>query len=80
MSQLSGIKIGFALALLFATLPALGDGHDACQGCHDADEFSGMSAEAIAAAVKDISIRSHKRFKDLSDETIAAIAGAFADG
>lgn len=45
----------------------------ACMGCHDNDEFAGMSAGDIAAAAKDASIPPHKRFAELSDADLQAI-------
>jgi cytochrome c551/c552 len=75
------LKSLIATAALCAMTPAFGGGHDACLGCHEPDaEFKGMSADSIAAAIKDAGIRPHKKFSGLSDEEIQAIANALAAG
>jgi hypothetical protein len=72
-----------SLAILTATTSlgstAFAADSSACIGCHDDGEFSGMSAANIAAAVKDTSIPPHKRFAELSDADLQAIAKEFAD-
>ena len=69
---------GFVLAgFVSAPAVAIADGHSACAKCHDADEFQGMSADSIAAAVADASIPMHKML-DLSDEQVQEIAAKLA--
>ena len=45
-----------------------------CMKCHDNDEFSGMNAADIVADIRDPAISLHKRFADVSDEDLQAIA------
>jgi len=71
---------GFFLAgMLFVTV-AQADGHSACAKCHDADEFSGVSAAELEAGLRDTSIPPHKKFTELSDEQVQAIAAELAGG
>jgi hypothetical protein len=52
----------------------------ACMNCHDDDEFSGMSTADIIADARDPGIPPHKRFSDVSDEDLQAIATELAGG
>ena len=63
-----------SLSLLMLSPISFGADTSACMNCHDADEFSEMSAADIVADVKDPGIPPHKRFADLSDADIQAIA------
>jgi hypothetical protein len=49
-----------------------------CMKCHDNDEFSGMTAADILADIRDPAISRHKRFADVSDEDLQAIASELA--
>lgn len=64
----------FLVAGLFTTAAALADGHIACAKCHEAEEFAGMSAASIEADLRDTGIPPHKRFAELSDAQVQAIA------
>jgi cytochrome c553 len=66
------------LAAVLAGGSAFAGGQDACLGCHETSDFKGVSADAIATAVKDAGIRPHKKFSDLSDAEIQAIADVLA--
>ena len=73
----------FALLLLtgMLTSPAtMAGGHDACQSCHNADEFQGLTAEEISDAVRDRTIPPHGKFSELSDAEVQALAEAMAAG
>jgi hypothetical protein len=65
---------GLLLAGLLVGSAAVADGHSTCSKCHDADEFVGMSATDIEVSLRDSGIPPHKKFADLSDEQIQAIA------
>ena len=58
--------------------PAVLANTGACAKCHEAAEFTGMSAADIAAAARDTSIPPHKKITDVSDEKLEAIAAELA--
>ena len=62
------------LALLAGSPAAVAADATACMNCHDADEFSGASADEIIAGATDPGIPPHKRFADVSAEELQAIA------
>ena len=64
---------GCLTALAFSPVSYSADA-SACMNCHDGGEFSGMSAADILADVRDPGIPPHKRFADVSDEDLQAIA------
>jgi hypothetical protein len=61
-------------ALLSISPLACGADASACMNCHDDDEFSGMTTADIIADIRDPAIPPHKRFSDVSDEDLQAIA------
>jgi hypothetical protein len=67
-------KISFLIALLALSPVSFGADASACMGCHAADEFAGLSSADIVADLTDAGIPPHKRFADLSQEEIEAIA------
>jgi len=69
---------GLLLAGLLAGSAVVADGHSTCSKCHDADEFFSMSATNIEVSLRDSGISAHKKFADLSDEQIQAIATTMA--
>ena len=68
------------LSLAVLTFSPAGFGADtsACMDCHDDDEFTGISAADIVAAARDTGIPPHKRFTDVSDDDLQAIAAELA--
>jgi hypothetical protein len=50
----------------------------ACMNCHDDGEFAGMSTADIIADTRDPGIPPHKRFSNMSDEDLQAIAAKLA--
>lgn len=67
------------LAMLLST-PAFASGHSQCMKCHEDDEFTGMSVDAIVADARDSSISTHKKLAELTDEQLQAIATELAGG
>lgn len=67
------------IALGFSTV-SFGADTSTCMKCHDSDEFSGMSAADIIADARDPGIPPHKRFADVSDADLQAIAEELAGG
>lgn len=67
-------------ALLLSSPLAIGGDATACMNCHDSGEFSGMSAADIIAAATDPGIPPHRRFADVSQEDLEAIAAELAGG
>jgi hypothetical protein len=65
-------------ALLSISPLVCGADTSACMNCHDDDEFSGMSTSDIIADIRDPAIPRHKRFADVSDEDLQAIASELA--
>ena len=78
------MKLIQILSLIFTWLlfsaPAFAADASTCMGCHDSDEFAGMSAADIVADAKDPGIPPHQRFADLSDADLQAIAEELAGG
>lgn len=68
----------YSTIALFLVTPAVLANTGACTKCHEAAEFTGMSAGDIAAAARDTSIPPHKKITDLSDEQLEAIAAELA--
>lgn len=64
--------------LLTVSQVALSADTSACMNCHDDDEFAGMSTADIVAGATDATIPPHKRFADLSQEELQAIATELA--
>ena len=71
-------SFAYSTIALFLVTPAVLANTGACTKCHEAAEFTGMSAGDIAAAARDTSIPPHKKITDLSDEQLEAIAAEFA--
>jgi hypothetical protein len=71
-------SFAYSIIALFLVMPAVLANAGACTKCHEAAEFTGMSADDIAAAARDISIPPHKKITDLSDEQLEAIAAELA--
>ena len=71
-------SFAYSTIALFLVTPAVLANTGACSKCHEAAEFTGMSAADIAAAARDTSIPPHKKITDLSDEQLEAIAAEFA--
>ena len=63
-----------SLALLMFSPANFAADTSACMNCHDADDFFEMSAADIITDTRDPGIPPHKRFDDLSDEELRAIA------
>lgn len=80
--MLSNSKVLLASVCLVAVplaVPlAIAADKSACMGCHADDEFAELSAGDISAAVRDAGIPPHKRFADISDADLTAIAAALA--
>ena len=68
----------YSIIALFLVTPAVLANTGTCMTCHEAAEFTGMSAGDIAAAARDTSIPPHKKITDLSDEQLEAIAAELA--
>ncbi len=51
----------------------------ACMSCHDADEFDGMSAEAVQEALADPGLPPHGRFAEMTIEEVKALLAALAE-
>ncbi len=73
------VKLTLALAILTSAPVAFSADTAGCLACHSEDQLASMSADEIAAAVKDTSIPPHKSFSELSDEDLQAIAKELAD-
>ena len=69
-----------SLSLLMFCPVSFGADTSACMNCHDADEFSEMSAADIVADTRDPGIPPHKRFADLSDAELQTIADKLSGG
>ena len=67
-------SFAYSTIALFLVTPAVLANTGACTKCHEAAEFTGMSAADIVAAARDTSIPPHKKITDVSDEQFEAIA------
>jgi len=68
-----------AVAALFAATSAFSGEEEACTGCHAPGDLEGMSADAIVEEIRNGGFPPHKKFADLGDEDLKAIAIAMAD-
>ena len=71
-------SFAYFIIALFLVTPAVLANTGACTKCHEAAEFTGMSAADIVAAARDTSIPPHKKITDVSDEKLEAIAAELA--
>ncbi len=62
-----------AAPLLLGTSAVFAASADTCLNCHEPEELKGVSAETVAAALANPSVKSHRRVKDLTAEEIEAI-------
>jgi hypothetical protein len=70
--------ISLLVTLLAFSSICFGADASGCMNCHDADEFAEMSSADIVADIKDPGIPPHKRFADMSNEELQAIAAELA--
>jgi len=60
-----------AIAMCAAIAPAMAGDEALCMDCHEpAEEWEGMSSEAVLAEAKDPDIKRHKDNQALSDEQL----------
>jgi len=66
------------VAAVFAAPAAFSGEEEQCMNCHAGEDFEGMSTDAIIDEIKNGGFPPHKKYAELGDEELKAVAAAIA--